>query len=68
MDGIVDPLVSNNDQPIILNSEYPCIEFSKPEDLIPLDDRDDKSSDTNSSSLSSIMADENGIGEQSKSI
>lgn len=68
MDGIVDPLVSNNDhQPIILNSDYPCIEFSKPEDLMtPLDDKDDKSSDTNSSSLSSIMADENGTGKQSR--
>lgn len=61
MEGIIDPLVSN-DQPVVINNENPpCLSFSKSEDIIPLDDRDDKSSDTNSSSLSSIIAEENGI-------
>lgn len=61
MEGIIDPLVSN-DQPVVINNENPpCMSFSKSEDVTPLDDRDDKS-DTNSSSLSSIVAEENGIG------
>lgn len=59
MEGIIGPIV---DQPIVLNNESPCMEFSKPEDIMSLDDRDDKSSDTNSSS--SIIAEENGIGKQ----
>ncbi|KAF0765430.1 myotubularin-related protein 3 isoform X1 [Aphis craccivora] len=59
MDGIIDPII-RIDQPIVINSEDPCIEFSKPED-ISLDERDEKSSDTNSSSLSSIITEENGI-------
>jgi len=66
MDGIIDPII-RIDQPIVISSEDPCIEFSKPEDIISLDERDDKSSDTNSSSLSSIIAEENGIGKQLKS-
>jgi len=65
MDGIIDPII-RIDQPIVINSEDPCIEFSKPED-ISLDERDEKSSDTNSSSLSSIITEENGIGKQLKS-
>lgn len=56
---MIDPLVSNN-QTIVINNEDPCMEFSKSEDIMPLDDRDDKSSDTNS--CSSIIAEENGIG------
>lgn len=63
MEGMIDPTI-RIDQPIVLNSEGPCMEFSKPEDIISLDDRDDKSLDTNSSSLSSIIAEENGIGKQ----
>jgi hypothetical protein len=59
MEGVIDPMVSNG-QPIVFNNESPCMEFSKTEDVISLDDRDDKSSDTNSSS--SIIAEENGIG------
>lgn len=66
MDGIIDPII-RIDQPIVISSEDPCVEFSKPEDIISLDERDDKSSDTNSSSLSSIIAEENGIGKQLKS-
>jgi len=60
MEGIIDPL--RIDQPIVINSEGSCMEFSKPEDTLSLDDRDDKSSDTNSSSLSSVIAEENGLG------
>lgn len=68
MEGIIDPLVSS-DQPVVINNENPpCMAFSKPEDIIPLDDRDDKSSDTNSSSLSSVIAEENGIGKIVKHI
>lgn len=59
MDGVIDPLVGN-DQPTVMDNESPCLEVLKSEDIIPLDD--DKSSDTNSSSLSSIIAEENGIG------
>lgn len=62
MQGVVEPLV-NNDQPVVINSEGPCIEFSKCEEVQVLDDRDDKSSDTNSS-LSSIIADDNGMGNE----
>jgi hypothetical protein len=65
MEGIIDPMI-RIDQPIVINSESPCIEFSKPEDIISLDEKDDKSSDTNSSSLSSIIAEENGLGKQLK--
>lgn len=60
MQGVVEPLV-NNDQSVVINNEGPCMEFSKCEEVQVLDDRDDKSSDTNSS-LSSIIADDNGIG------
>lgn len=59
MEGVIDPIVTNG-QPIVLNNESPCMEFSNAEDIISLDDKDDKSSDTNSSS--SIIADENGTG------
>lgn len=59
MDGVIDPLV-NDDQPTVINNESPCLEIVKSEEIIPLDD--DKSSDTNSSSLSSIIAEENGLG------
>lgn len=59
MDGVIDPLVGN-DQPTVINNESSCLEVLKSEDIIPLDD--DKLSDTNSSSLSSIIAEENGIG------
>lgn len=65
IEGIIDPMI-RIDQPIVINSESSCIEFSKPEDIISLDEKDDKSSDTNSSSLSSIIAEENGIGKQLK--
>lgn len=61
MEGLINPLV-NNDQPVVINNEGPCMEFSKCENIIPLDEKDDKSSDTNSSSLSSIIVEENGIG------
>lgn len=61
MEGIIDPLVSNDQSVVINNENPPCMSFSKSEDIMPLDDRDDKS-DTNSSSLSSIVAEENGIG------
>lgn len=61
MEDMIEPL-GNNDQPIVINSESPCVEFTKCEDVVSLDDRDDKSSDTNSSSLSSIIAEENSIG------
>lgn len=60
MDVLIEPLVSS-DQPIVINSEETCLEFSKCEDIVSLDDRDDKS-DTNSSS--SIIAEENGTGKQ----
>lgn len=59
IDGVIDPLI-NGDQPTVINNESPCLEIIKSEDIIPLDD--DKSSDTNSSSLSSIIAEENSIG------
>jgi hypothetical protein len=59
MEGVMDPRI-NNDQQIIINNESPCVDILKSEDIIPLDDKDDKS-DTNSSSLSSIIAEENGI-------
>lgn len=62
MESVIGPIVAN-DQPIVLNNEISCIEFSKSEDIISLDERDDKSSDTNSSS--SIIAEENGIGKHS---
>lgn len=64
-EGIIDPII-RIDQPIVINSEGSCMDFSKHEDTISLDDRDDKSSDTNSSSLSSIVAEENGINKQLK--
>lgn len=60
MDVLIEPSLVSNDQLIVINSEETCLEFSKCEDIIPLDDRDDKSSDTNSSS--SIIAEENGTG------
>lgn len=68
IDGVIDPLI-NDDRPIVINNESPCLEILKSEDIVSLDDNkyDDKSSDTNSSSLSSIIAEENGIGKQSKS-
>lgn len=60
MECVIDDSLVNNDQPIVINNEDPCTEFSKSEDITPLDDRDDKSSDTNS--CSSCIAEENGIG------
>lgn len=63
MESVIDPLISIN-QPIVINNESQCLEILKSEDTVPLDD--DKSSDTNSSSLSSIIAEENGIGIQTK--
>jgi len=58
MECVIDSLISN-DQPIVINNEDLCTEFSKSEDIISLDDRDDKS-DTNS--CSSIITEENSIG------
>ncbi|XP_050442750.1 myotubularin-related protein 3 [Adelges cooleyi] len=64
IDGMIETLV--NDQPVVITNDEPSLEFSKPEDIISLDDRDDKSSDTNSSS--SIVAEENCIERHSNSI
>lgn len=61
MECVIDSLVIN-DRPIVINNDDPCVEFTKSEDVISVDERDDKSSDTNSSSLSSIIAEENGTG------
>lgn len=60
MECVIDSIVIN-DQPIIINNDGPSIEFTKSEE-VSIDERDDKSSDTNSSSVSSIIAEENSIG------
>lgn len=62
MEGVIEPLISNDQSIVTINNESPCIEFSKCEDIETLVDKDDKFSDISSSTLLSIIADENGIG------
>lgn len=61
MEVVIESLVSN-DQSIVINNESPCIEFSKCENIVTVDDGKDKSLDINLSTLSSIIAEENGTG------
>lgn len=57
MECVINSMVIN-DQPIVINNDGPCLEFMKSED-ISIDERDDKSSNTNSSSVSCIIVEEN---------
>ncbi|XP_050521870.1 myotubularin-related protein 3 [Daktulosphaira vitifoliae] len=57
IDSMIETLGS--DQPIVITNDDPCLELSKCDDIFSNDDKDDKSSDTNSNS--SLVAEENCI-------
>lgn len=59
---MMETLVS--DQPVVITNDEPSLELSKCDDILPNDDKDDKSSDTNSNS--STIAEESFNGKNDK--
>lgn len=62
MEGVIEPLVNNDQSIVTVKNENPCIEFSKCEDIVTLIDRNDKFLDNSSITLTNIITEENGIG------